>query len=265
AAAAAPAPAGDALEDPFAGMVTPASASATTSPAVTTADAADAEPEAPDGAPAEPVNGADAEYLAAIDAAIAAGEVLQAHTELSRLWWDAPADRSAVRSRLDATARQIYFDASSHFMTPRTVAAGETLADVAADLAVPEMYLARVNRVAPAAVAAGDELKVIRGPFGAALDLSGAGAGTLTMHAHGYYARAFPAKAVDVEPGEYSVGAKVRNVRGVRILLTGPDGQTLVLMSGEAPAGRSAVTLLPADADQVFDLLETSGVLSVRP
>ncbi|QDT15622.1 LysM peptidoglycan-binding domain-containing protein [Alienimonas californiensis] len=264
-----PGPAATAMDDPFAGIVTPASASATTSPKVTTADAADAAPEpgAAPGSPADPADGqvVDAEYLAAIDAAVAAGEVLQAHTELSRLWWDAPADRSAVRSRLDGTARQIYFDASSHFMTPRTVAAGETLADIAADLSVPEMYLARVNRVAPAAVQAGDELKVIRGPFGAALDLSGAGAGTLTMHAHGYYVRAFSAQATDVEPGDYTVGAKVRNVRGVRILLTGPDGQMVVLMSGPAPAGRPAVILGPADADQAFDLLETNGVLSVRP
>ena len=191
--------------------------------------------------------------------------MLQAHTWLSRLWWDDPAGRSALRGRLDGTARQIYFDATSHFMTPRTVAPGETLADVAADLSVPEMYLARVNRVAPAAVAAGDELKVIRGPFGAALDLSGAGAGTVTVHAHGYYVRAFRVQSGGVTPGEYTVAAKVRSPAGVRILLTGPEGAALTLIGGPAPAGRPAVTLRPADADQVFDLLETNGALSVRP
>ena len=272
--AAAPAPAA-APSDPFdaGAAVTPASASSATAapPAVRTADGAGPIPNAAAPTPptpptaAPPIAAQDPSLLAAIDDALEAGEVLQAHTALSRLWWDEPTGRSGLRGRLDGTARQIYFDATSHFMTPRTVAPGETLADVAADLSVPEMYLARVNRVAPAAVAAGDELKVIRGPFGAALDLSGAGAGTLTVHAHGYYVRAFRAQSGDVTPGEYTVAAKVRSPAGVRLLLTGPKGTALTLIGGPAPAGSPAVTLRPADADQVFDLLETNGALSVRP
>ena len=258
-----------AVENPYGGGVTdggvtPASMSASTAnaSAVTTAD---------ENAPAaQPAPGAaspatNEEYLAAIDAALDAGEVLQAHTELSRLWWDRPADRSEIRRRLDGTARQIYFDKNSHFMTPRTVTMGETLADVAADLSVPEMYLARVNRVAPKAVAPGDELKVIRGPFGGAIDLSGAGADSLTMHAHGYYVRAFTAHVGEVKAGEYRVAGKVKNARGVQILLLGGDGDRLFLVGGPLPEGRPAVALRPTDADQVFDLLETGGAVSVRP
>ncbi|NNJ26772.1 hypothetical protein [Alienimonas chondri] len=259
-----PAPAVDptVADDPFAGAVTPASAASSMSAdaGVRTADAADSTARNPiEPTPADITD----DLLGEIDKAIAAGEVLLAHTELSRLWWDEPDNRSVVRGRLDGTARQIYFDATSHFMTPRTVAAGETLADVAADLSLPEMYLARVNRVAPAAVAAGDELKVIRGPFGAALDLSGGD--TLTLHAHGYYVRAFPSQSSEVTPGEYIVAAKAKSDGGTRILCTGPGGEMLELRSGTAPAGRPAVSLKAGDLDQIFDLLTKGSVLSVRP
>ena len=259
---------------PSATPVTPASAE-TAAPAVSAADLFAPEP-AVAASPAEPVapappTAADPDLLKALDAALAAGEVLQAHAALSRLWWDHPGDRPAVRSRLDGTARQIYFDAASHFMTPRTLAPGETLETVAEELSVPLMYLARVNRVAPAAVAAGDEIKVIRGPFGAAVDLSGPGAGTLTVHAHGYYVRAFRATTEAVKPGEYTVAAKARTGGSVRVLLTGADGTTLTLVGGDPPPGRPGIGLKAGgphqsgDADQVFDLLERGGSLSVRP
>ena len=252
----------DAAFDPF-GADAAAPAAVTPASAVAPREQVLPEPEPAPAPPAAPA--ADEELLGAVDAALAAGEVLQAHTALSRLWWDDAASRSAIRGRLDGTARQIYFDAASHFMTPRTVAAGETLEQVAAELSVPAMYLARVNRVAPASVSAGDELKVIRGPFGAALDLSGAGGGTFTVHAHGYYVRAFPAKSEAVEPGEYRVEAKVRTPGGVRVLLTSDEGGTLTLTGGPATPGRPSVGLAPADAEQIFDLLDTGGALSVRP
>ena len=204
-----------------------------------------------------------ADPLAEIDAAIAAGEVLQAHTALSRLWWDDPAGRPGVRGRLDGTARQIYFDAASHFMTPRTVAAGETLADVAADLSVPPMYLARVNRVGPAAVAAGDTLKVIRGPFGAACDLD---EGTLTVHAHGYYVRAFRCEAAGVPAGAYRVGGKAGSGAGVSLVLV-PDagGDPVRLSAAEPTAGAPGLGLSGSDVAQVFDLLTVGGAVVVRP
>ena len=201
--------------------------------------------------------------LAAVDAAIEAGELLEAHTALSRLWWDAPDDRPRVRGRLDGTARQIYFDAASHFMTPRTVAAGETLADVAADLSVPAMYLARVNRVAPSTVGEGDELKVIRGPFGAACDLAG---GTLTVHAHGYYVRAFHCDAAGVPPGNYAVAGKAGSGAGVSLLLTPADGGDPVKLSAAEPTGAApGLDLSNLDAGQVFDLLDVGGTVVVRP
>ena len=264
----------DPFAEPTAAPVTTASAE-TAAPAVSAADLFAPEPAVAE-APAEPVapapaTAADPDLLKALDAALAAGEVLQAHAALSRLWWDHPGDRPAVRSRLDGTARQIYFDAASHFMTPRTLAPGETLETVAEELSVPLMYLARVNRVAPAAVAAGDEIKVIRGPFGAAVDLSGPGAGTLTVHAHGYYVRAFRATTEAVKPGEYTVAAKARTGGSVRVLLTGGDGSTLTLVGGDPPPGRPGIGLKAGgpnqsgDADQVFDLLERGGSLSVRP
>ena len=273
-----PGPSADPFADPFAAFepgvrtasaaepaaapesVVPAAANDPFAPAE---PAAGAEPAADVPETAEPA-GAGEQLVAAVDAAIAAGEILEAHTALSRLWWDAPADRPAIRGRLDGTARQIYFDADSHFMTPRTVAPGETLADVAADLALPEMYLARVNRVAPQSVTPGDELKVIRGPFGAACDLAG---GTFTVHAHGYYVRAFRCDAAGVEPGGYTVAAKAKSDAGLRILLTPADGGAPVTLSagGEPTAAAPGLALSVGDAAQAFDLLDVGGAVSVRP
>ena len=210
-----------------------------------------------------PARSATDDLIAAVDAAVEAGEVLEAHTALSRLWWDAPADRPRVRGRLDGTARRIYFDAASHFMTPRTVAAGESLADVAADLSVPVMYLARVNAVAPAAVTAGTDLKVIRGPFGAACDLAG---GTLTVHAHGYYVRAFHCDAAGVRPGAYSVGAKAKTPAGVSLLLNpAAGGDPVKLSAAETTDAAPGLGLSSLDAAQVFDLLKVGDSLVVRP
>ena len=170
--------------------------------------AAESNAAAPDAAGAE-LGG----LLAAVDGAIDGGEVLQAHAALSRVWWDDPAARATIRGRLDRTAAAIYFDAASAVMTPRRLAPGETLGDVAKEHAVPPMYLARVNGVSPRAVPAGTELKVVRGPFGAAADLSGPGAGGFTIHAHGYYVRGFAATLAGVKPGDYTVLAKVRGGR----------------------------------------------------
>ena len=267
------APGAVADRDPFAPADPPvrvASASSATAGPVVTADGGDpfGPVEAPKETPPEPaVPGPpvdlSAALLEAVDAALAAGEVLEAHAALSRLWWDEPNVRPAIRGRLDGTARQIYFDAASHFMTPRTVQAGETLADVAADLSVPPMYLARVNRVAPASVTAGTELKVIRGPFGAAVDRS---AGTLTVHAHGYFVRAFPCRTAGVAPGEYAVGAKARTGGGARLLLTAGDGEPVPLAAGrDFSAENPGLSLAGPDADQLFDLLTVGGTISVRP
>ena len=127
--------------------------------------------------------------VGAIDAAVEAGEFLAAHRELSRLYWDRPDLRPVIQARIDRTATSIYFRPEPHYMDPYTVEDGELLGDIAERFAVPWRYLATVNAVDPRAIRPGRELKVLRGPFAAVAELSKF---TLTVHAHGYYVRAYP-------------------------------------------------------------------------
>ena len=127
--------------------------------------------------------------VAAIDGAIEAGEYLAAHRELSRLYWDRPDLRPVIQGRIDRTATSIYFRPEPHYMDPYEVQEGDLLGGIAEQFAVPWRYLATVNRVDPRMIRPGQQLKVLRGPFAAVAELS---TFTLTVHAHGYYVRAYP-------------------------------------------------------------------------
>lgn len=128
--------------------------------------------------------------LAAIDADVAANRFLAAHKALSKLYWDEPQLRSVIASRIDATARSIYFDPQPHYMPAYEVAPGDQLRVFARQYNVPWEYLARLNRIDdPGRIKAGQRIKVIKGPFAAVIDLSDF---VLTVHGHGYYVRRYP-------------------------------------------------------------------------
>lgn len=128
--------------------------------------------------------------LAAIDNDLAENRILAAHKALSKLYWDEPGLRPLIQSRIDKTAASIYFDAQPHYMSPYAVQPGDQLRLFARQYNVPWEYLARLNRINdPSHVQAGQNLKVIKGPFSAVVDLDDY---TLTIHAHGYYVRRYP-------------------------------------------------------------------------
>lgn len=108
---------------------------------------------------------------------------------LSELYWSTPQSRPDVQKEIDDLSRKIYFSPSTHYMTPCTVAPGEMLQNISKTYNVPWQYLARLNRVTPEKVRAGSQLKVIKGPFSAIVDVSDH---QLIIHAHGYYVCRFP-------------------------------------------------------------------------
>ena len=157
-----------------------------------------------------------------IDELLATGlpaDEIEAHRLLSTIYWQQPEARGALRRRIDTLAQNIYFLNGRHYMEAYQVQQGDTLQNVARQYDVPWQYLAKLNRVDPRKVRAGQRLKVIKGPFSAIVDLSDY---ELTIHAHGYFVTRFPVgigKDGSSPIGKFSVLEKL-----VDPTYYGPDG-----------------------------------------
>lgn len=160
----------------------------------------------------EPVLSAElATVLNEVDVWIEADEILEAHAALSRMYWKKPELRNHLYDRLNRTAAEIYANPSRHFADPYQVQFGETLDQIALKHSVPWQYLARLNRVTPESLQAGQTLKVLNGPFGAVVDLQDK---RMTLHAHGWYVRSYDVgvgKDHSTPAGEFTVQEKVEN------------------------------------------------------
>jgi LysM repeat protein len=101
----------------------------------------------------------------------------QALRELSPYFNDprlAPQQQAEINTLLDQLAGTVIYDRADHSLEPPyVVQAGETLADIAERFSVPWQLLANINGISdPQALAAGEQLKVVRGPFQAVIDLN---------------------------------------------------------------------------------------------
>lgn len=171
--------------------------------------------------------------LAAIDADIESDRYLAAHKALSKLYWDEPHLRPAIQSRIDTTARSIYFDPQPHYMPPYEVQPGDQLRLVARDYAVPWEYLVRLNGIDDASrLRSGQRLKVIKGPFSAIVSLSDR---TLTIHAHGYFVRQYPVGIG--QDGTTPVGAFRVVTKETNPKYWGSDGNVIERDDPENPLG----------------------------
>lgn len=120
------------------------------------------------------------------------------------------AQRSEMLSRLDYLAGNVIYSPRHLLETPHRVGEGETLLSIADDFQVPWQLLASINQVRdPNSVTPGTELKVMRGPLRANVDLSD---NELTVFLGELYAGRFsvlagnsPAPVV----GSYSVNNKL--------------------------------------------------------
>lgn len=116
------------------------------------------------------------------------------------------AERSALLSRLDPLAAIVIYSRRHLLETPHRVGPTETLMEVASRYELPWQLLANINAIEdPVTVLPGTELKVVRGPFRAEVDLA---RNELTIFLGELYAGRFPIK-VGAEPtpqeGSYSV------------------------------------------------------------
>ncbi|MFK7777255.1 MAG: L,D-transpeptidase family protein [Gimesia sp.] len=130
----------------------------------------------------------DTPDLIAIDQLIQQGKILDAHKRLSKIYWNQPELYPVIKSRIEETARMIYFSPTPHFMTPHEIEPNDQLRKVATQYKINWEYLANLNRIDPKKIRPGQKLKVIKGPFFAFIDLSDF---TLTIHAHGYFVKRY--------------------------------------------------------------------------
>jgi LysM repeat protein len=178
------------------------------------------------------------ERLAVLDEPIAQGEILDVHKELSHIYWHERSARPQIQTRLDQLAEQIFFLPQSHFIDPHVVATGDRLEAIAGPYKLTWEYLAKLNRTNPKRLQAGQKLKVLKGPFGAVVELADF---TLTVHLHGYYVKRYSVgigKDGSSPIGKFPVLNKVVNPQ-----YTDPDGRVIAGDDPTNPLGERWIDL----------------------
>jgi len=98
--------------------------------------------------------------------------------------------RSEMLARLDPLAREVIYSKRHLLEQPHRITRSETLQDVARAYDVPWQLLANINGIQdPLTILPGTELKVVRGPFRAEINLT---LKELTLFMGDYYAGRFP-------------------------------------------------------------------------
>ena len=121
------------------------------------------------------------------------GQFKEALATLS-LFYDTPnlsaGDRQQLLSRLDPLAREVIYSTRHLLEQPHRVRQNETLMEIAVRYEVPWQLLANINTIEdPVTVLPGTDLKVVRGPFRADVDLT---QNELTLFLGDLYAGRFP-------------------------------------------------------------------------
>ena len=225
--------------------------------------------------------------LKTIDGFLEADDILRAHRELSTIYWSKPGWRSAIQQRIEKTANAIYFDPRLHFVEPYIVSPNDQIAQLAKRYNIPWQYLAKLNRIDdPKKLRPGRKLKVIQGPFSAIVE---AGSFLMTIHAYGYFVRAYPigiGKDSSTPLGKLAVLNKV-----VKPQYTDPHGRVIDPDDPQNPLGprwldlgnsygihgtidpgsigkaesRGCIRMRNEDVTEVFDMLNVGSEVTIRP
>ncbi|MCC7475388.1 MAG: LysM peptidoglycan-binding domain-containing protein [Pirellulales bacterium] len=232
----------------------------------------------------------------AIQAALDANDLKQAHQLLTKWHGNetlSPGEAEQVESLLGQLAGTVIYSTEHRLEPPRTVKPGETLETIAAECNVPWQLLAKINSIAsPDQVRPGQELKVLRGPFNAVVDLHRS---ELTLEVDGRYAGTFP---ITVPPGSviegqwqvaektpagpitaggtsaYPVAATAASSSSGTIVLRAapgavfpsPVGPLSIVASGATATqpGSTTIQVSPQDAEDLSDILSIGSRVVVR-
>jgi len=195
------------------------------------------------------------------------------------------ADRQAALDVLDPLAAAVIYSRYHFLEPPHRVRVGETLEQIAATYQVPWQLLSNINGIAdPQALPVGGELKVVRGPFQAVIELS---RGELTLYLNDLYAGRFPI-GIGNDPfpavGEYLVLSKhqgrtyyaadgrivpphdPQNPYGSVWIDLGTNGACIHGSPRSGPGASSGcISLSPKDAEDLFAILSVGSRVTIRP
>nr|WP_182867003.1 L,D-transpeptidase family protein [Rhodopirellula sp. JC639] len=224
--------------------------------------------------------------IATADAMFAKGQLKEALATLSVFYGmpDLSEDqRRQLLSRLDPLAREVIYSRRHLLEPPRRVTASEDLVQIAKEYDVPPQLLANINGVEdPVMVLPGTELKMVRGPFRAEVDLTGQ---QLTLFLGDLYAGRFEIGVGNdptPTPGTYTVQEKQTSHvyydrSGVPIPAGSPDnpyGKMWLDLGGQISIHGSPNTVQPTQngcisvagdyADDVYGILSQGSSVTIR-
>lgn len=194
-----------------------------------------------------------------------------------------PDQRQQLLSRLDPLAREVIYSRRHLLEPPHRVTASETLLEIADKYQVPSQLLANINQVDdPVTVLPGTELKIVRGPFRAEVDLSGQ---QLTLFLGDLYAGRFEIGVGNdpaPKPGTYTVQEKQTSRvyydrTGVPVPAGSPNnpyGKMWLDLGGQISIHGSPNTVQPTDAgcisvagdyaDDIYGILSQGSSVTIR-
>ncbi|MEO1526427.1 MAG: L,D-transpeptidase family protein [Planctomycetota bacterium] len=236
--------------------------------------------------PASPPAGQLTNAFATADAMYGKGQLKEALATLSVFYGApnlSPLEREQLLSRLDPLAREVIYSKRHLLEQPHRVTQSETLPKIADRYNVPRELLANINQVKdPVTVLPGTELKVLRGPFRAEVNLT---TKELTLFLGDLYAGRFSVGIGNdppPAPGTFSVQEKqpshvYYNREGVPVPAGSPEnpygnawfdlGGSLCIHGSPNTVRPSQVGCISLAGDQARDLygiLTQGSVVSIR-
>ena len=192
-------------------------------------------------------------------------------------------ERASLLGRLDPLAAIVIYSRKHLLEQPHRVGQAETLMEIAARYELPWQLLANINAIEdPIAVLPGTELKVVRGPFRAEVDLS---RNELTIFLGELYAGRFPI-AVGSTPAPQEGTYTVQDKQSARTFY---DANGSPIPAGDArnpygnvwldlgkqlcihgspdrsePTDQGCISLRGADADDLFGILSQGSSVTIR-
>ena len=226
-----------------------------------------------------------------VQSALDRGELSQGLLLLSDWYGDpslTPEETQEVGNLLSQLAGSVIYSREHRLEAPYMVQAGEGLRSIAQKYQIPWQLLAKINGISdPDGLQPGQELKVVRGPFSAMIDLSER---RLTLMLNRRYAGQFPLEidpATSVEEGHWLVNQKLMTPaeigmpgnspttptenRSIMLHSVNAGSNQIVLIRGSNgggpsstdPAGR-VLRMKSADVGDVYDILSLGSRVTIR-
>lgn len=217
--------------------------------------------------------------LQVVEAKLNQGDLGEAHLALSKFYGNprlSSEESRRLTEMLDQVAGTVIYSRQHLIESPYKVQPGDTLEQIGRLYNVPGELLAKINGIRdPSQLPPGAELKVVRGPFDAIIDLNRY---EMTLMVQGRYAGRFP----------IGIGASQKQLEGQFLVrdkriapAAGADpaapplkyvdlGNQVSIHAADGPqslgrtAGQGCIGMSPRDIDDVYDILAIGSRVTIR-